>query len=187
MSLFDPNVPTGLIKFNSDYKNVQNNMQQLDTSFGIDHYLFSDQTANNGFHNKITLPLIVGSAHPSTSAAETKIYCMQDSANLGLLDYSRGPNNAPTSPLTSLQSQTAGLTVNAGLTTNVLYVRAVTSGKRFGGFFVDWDGSAWATSNNFVSTNSIATSITANILKIKNNDTVPATNLFWTLQILRVN
>lgn len=51
-STFNPLVPTGLLNLSVDYKNLQLNFQQLDTSFGVDHIKFSI-TPNNGFHTCI--------------------------------------------------------------------------------------------------------------------------------------
>ena len=56
MSLFDPHVPTGIVKLSFDYKNIKNNMQQLDTSFGVNHTLFS-ATPNNGKHTFVEMPI----------------------------------------------------------------------------------------------------------------------------------
>lgn len=55
MSIYQPGVPTGLVNLDVDYQNVQNNFQQLDTSFGVDHVTFSSQTAQNGYHTSIHL------------------------------------------------------------------------------------------------------------------------------------
>jgi hypothetical protein len=51
-STFNPLVPNGLLNLSVDYKNLQLNFQQLDTSFGKDHIKFSI-TPNNGYHTVI--------------------------------------------------------------------------------------------------------------------------------------
>ncbi len=53
MPTYQPNIPTGTVPFNQDYLNVQGNFQVADTSFGTDHYAFSDATSNNGYHKVI--------------------------------------------------------------------------------------------------------------------------------------
>ena len=53
MSTFNPLIPTGTVNLNVDYKNIQLNFQQLDTSFGKDHYAFSNNTTNNGYHKVV--------------------------------------------------------------------------------------------------------------------------------------
>lgn len=56
MSSYQPNIPTGLVNLDVDYKAIQNNFSQADNSFGIDHFKFSDQTGSNGYHNLIHQP-----------------------------------------------------------------------------------------------------------------------------------
>lgn len=56
MSLYNPLIPTGLINLDQDYINIKNNFQQADTTFGQNHFKFSDQTANNGKHSFAQFP-----------------------------------------------------------------------------------------------------------------------------------
>ena len=77
MSTFNPLIPTGLVYLSSDYKNLQNNFQQLDTSFGINHFLFSNQTANNGKHTFVEM--VNNTSIPgSLAAGEATLYSIQD-------------------------------------------------------------------------------------------------------------
>lgn len=55
MSTYNPNVPTGIVPLDQDYKNLQLNFQQADNSFGIDHLKFSNNTTQNGFHTVVHL------------------------------------------------------------------------------------------------------------------------------------
>lgn len=55
MSTYQPGIPTGTVNLDIDYDNIQKNFQQLDTSFGVDHVTFSNQTAQNGYHESIHL------------------------------------------------------------------------------------------------------------------------------------
>lgn len=55
MSSYQPGIPTGFVDLDTDYANIQGNFQQLDTTFGIDHTTFSNQTAQNGYHTNIHL------------------------------------------------------------------------------------------------------------------------------------
>ena len=55
MSSYQPGIPTGLVNLDVDYQNIQNNFQQLDTTFGIGHTLFSNNTAQNGYHRNIQM------------------------------------------------------------------------------------------------------------------------------------
>lgn len=52
---------------------IRGNFQQANTSFGIDHYSFSDLTANNGKHKFVHLPEQSPNG-PSTAANEGAIY-----------------------------------------------------------------------------------------------------------------
>ncbi len=109
VTVFRRNVPQIFDHLNFSQGDLLNNNRSLDQSFGVDHYTFSNATANNGKHNQLTTPKVLNalptaSGHPNTIAAEPKIYAMQDSDNLGVLNYSRGPLNAVPTPLTSIQS-----------------------------------------------------------------------------------
>lgn len=116
---FNPAIPQPFHLLSNSQNDLLTNMSALDTSFGIDHYKFSDATSNNGFHNTVTTPLIVGSAHPATAAGIPKLYAMQDSANLGVIQYSRGPNSAVPSPVTSLHSPSAAISMSQNTPVNV--------------------------------------------------------------------
>lgn len=106
MTTFNPNKPQPGDKLNKSQLDLLLNNQQLDISFQEDHYTFSNGTTNNGKHNQMTTPLIDPPAHHTTAPDEPKIYAMQDSANLGVLQYSRGGSDAVPTPLTSLHSGT---------------------------------------------------------------------------------
>jgi hypothetical protein len=55
MSTFQPSIPTGTVKLSEDYTNIQQNFNQLDVTFGVDHVTFSNQTAQNGYHKDLHL------------------------------------------------------------------------------------------------------------------------------------
>jgi hypothetical protein len=54
MTSYQPGIPTGTVNLDTDYKNIQNNFGQLDTTYGSDHVAFS-QAPNNGYHKVIRL------------------------------------------------------------------------------------------------------------------------------------
>jgi len=54
MTSYQPGIPTGTVNLDVDYQNLQNNFQQLDTTYGTDHVAFS-QAINNGYHTAIHL------------------------------------------------------------------------------------------------------------------------------------
>lgn len=53
---FNPNIPQPSDLLSDSQGDLLGNMSQLDTSFGVDHFAFSNLTSNNGFHQKVTLP-----------------------------------------------------------------------------------------------------------------------------------
>jgi hypothetical protein len=71
MSSYNPLAPNGKIKLSLDYKNLQNNFSQADTTFGLNHYQFSNQTANNGKHKFVEM---VAQAKPTILAGEGALY-----------------------------------------------------------------------------------------------------------------
>lgn len=53
MSMYQPLIPTGTVNLDVDYLSIRDNFTQLDTSFGVDHVTFSNQTSQNGYHESI--------------------------------------------------------------------------------------------------------------------------------------
>ena len=139
-STYNPSVPTGRVKLDSDYANVQKNFSQLNITYGTDHYAYDDQTANNGYHNTVTTPAYtnptsVVKATPPTTGTNPILYGFQPlsadngstTTNLGILQYSRGPSNAVPTPVTMLQSQAAAIDLpNTNSTTNVFDFNGMT-------------------------------------------------------------
>lgn len=184
---------------------ILNNFSSADTSFGVDHYAFSDTTGDSGKHDQVTTPLIVGSAHPSTAASEPKFYGMQDSANLGVIQYSRGPSDAVPTPLTKLQSPAAGFNLAASATSNILdftglpnallqtfivATRTSSGNRQLQIAFVRWESTGTLFTINQVLKTDTATGAvafnTGNILQVKNNGTTERSNIFWTVEFLRI-
>src|SRR6185312_10483429 len=54
MTMYQPGIPTGTVTLDVDYQNLQDNFQQLDTTYGVDHIKYS-QSTNNGYHTAIHL------------------------------------------------------------------------------------------------------------------------------------
>lgn len=71
-SIYQPSIPTGLVDLDQDYQNIQNNFQQLDTTFGVDHTTFSNNTAQNGYHTVVHL--IPQSGTPATTASAGQLF-----------------------------------------------------------------------------------------------------------------
>lgn len=79
-STYDPNAPTGLVNLDVDYQSLQLNFQQANISFGINHYPFTDNTANNGKHKFVEMPILTG-IPPGLASAEFTLYSKNVSGN----------------------------------------------------------------------------------------------------------
>ncbi len=184
---------------------LANNTNLSDDSFGVDHYKFSDLTANNGFHNRVTTPLIVGAAHPTTDATHEIFYCMQDSAEVGLLQYSRGISNAVPTPVTCLQSPTTPISLLVGMTTNVadfknisnaMFTLHMSNMSTTNSYVSEWTGWWLLSANTFLLTQVAANgpnsarapqaTSTGSILQVIAPGTVNLPNVFWTLRFHRI-
>lgn len=112
--VFNPNRPIASENLSDSQPLLLSNNQALDNSFGVDHYKFSNATGNNGFHNQVTTPPFVDSpptGNPPVTTANPILFAFQQTANLGVLQYSRGPNNAVITPLTRLYSPSTPLSI----------------------------------------------------------------------------
>ncbi len=160
----------------------------------IDHYGVSDLTSNNGFHNQTTMPLIIGAAHPTTTTY-CRMYAMQDTAPLGLLNYSRGPNSATPTPLTNIYSSSSPITlINLGSAVNMLDFTGITLAmvtvKAFNATspsngYTCWQSIYW-TGSAFIGTggSGLGTTSSGSVLQLRfNSGGGPAsiTNVYWTL------
>jgi hypothetical protein len=184
-------------------------MSSLDTVFGIDHYKFSDLTANKGFHNTVTQPLYVTNPPtglPPITTTNPIIYAFQDSGPAGVLQYSRGPTNAVPTPLTSLQSAATPLSITHGMSVNIFdftgLARAFAffSGSdtaslatvnltRFSSFVI-WTGSVLRVGTMLATTFSLDIQPIAvgNILTLQNSAVANNyASIFWTLNFLRLS
>lgn len=197
---FNPNIPTAPQKLSVSQPLLLANNQQLDTSFGVDHYKFSDATANNGFHNSVTTPEYSTSTDPVT-VANPVFYAMENTVNLGLLQYSRGPNDATPTPVTSLHSTLAPSSIAPSSSINILDFTgisiAICSFYCYGlqnvtflraEYLVIYRFNVSAITSIFkvVGTDNLI-SFNGDILKMNNsNMAFPITDLFWTLKLHRV-
>ncbi len=199
MTVYQPLIPTGTVNLDVDYLNIQGNFQQANVVYGTDHYPFDNATSDQGFHNQVTTPPYVASPPtglPPATAANPILYSFQQYPALGVLQYSRGPSNAVPSAITNLNSSSTGINLIAGATTNVLdftgfsfaicvlYAVNAVVAPNFTNVTqpIYWSNNAF---NTFSSGALIATN-SGNILQVKNNSPGTFTNVFWTLQIIRV-
>lgn len=178
-----------------------NNNNGADDSFGIDHYKFSDLTANNGFHNKVTTPAYV--ATPPTGLAPVTItapifYSFQDLAAIGVIQYSRGPSNAVPTPVTSLQSSSVAFPMAPSTSVNILNFSGLTAAicnvYAFGTntlatitsatATVYWNGTTMSVSTQ---TGGLQFGASGSTLVLVTSPATTLTDVRWTLNFERIN
>lgn len=191
--------PISTDNLNVSAPQIRGNFTQANTSFGMNHYAFNDQTANNGKHSVIQTPL-QGSV-PSTVSSEPAIYAYQDSANIGVINYSRGPSDAVPSPITVLQSPVTPITLTGISNTTVMnfsgLARAMCSLYAFANGLgslntamyanVYWDGTTVAIINNTAAFPALSIKSSGSQLIISNSDGEDIFEVFWSLQMLRLS
>ena len=152
MTVYDPNVPTGIVPLNQDYKNLQGNFSKADTSFGTDHVAFSINTNRNGYHKVIHLvPFSTTGSNPpnnypvtppatintigqlfgagTNDGINTDIALMYLSGNGNLIQMTR--NFVPTSAQNGATFLPGGLILQWGLTATVGGTYTVTFPQPF--------------------------------------------------------
>lgn len=199
MALFIPTIPQANDNLDFSQGQLLTNNAGLDTVFGIDHYTFSDATANKGFHNQVTTPSHIG-GHPATGANPI-LYSMQDSAFLGVIQYSKAPNLLaadPSSPITMKQSPLTASTVPgpgllgifdfSGLTRSLaILVAADTTTNNKAVAFVVWTtvpGNS-LTVATIVGSSALFAAVSGTTLILQNTTGTPQANVYWTLQFMR--
>lgn len=187
------------------------NMSQLDTSFLVDHYTFSDLTANNGKHNKVTTPGFV-TIPPSvpvvepTTTTDPIFYGFEPldaggapTTSLGLLQYSRGINNAVPTPVTELHSPVTPLSFTSPATLTILdftgiprafctlYAMNTSAPLAFSETLIVWTGTVFIITRIDGTSGELIAINTGNILKLSNNNVTPTNSVFWTLRMHRLS
>lgn len=215
MSLFIPTIPTSGQNLDFSQGQLLNNNAGLDTVFGVDHYKFSDATANKGFHNKVTTPQFylnstIPPVYPTVSPITTSnpiFYAFQPTdgsgtptTNLGLLQYSKGTSNAVATPVTSIQSAATATVINASSTSAVFDFTGI------GGAFCILVAADFVIVNKQIIayvifngttlniqtllSNSLPIGFTATaagkVLQLNNTSGGAYSNIYWTLQFLRI-
>lgn len=200
MAVYQPGIPTGTVDLDIDYLNLQGNFTQANIVYGTDHYPFDNATPNQGFHNVVTTPPVVNSPPdglPPVTTTNPKMYGYEQYGALGVLQYSRGPNNAVPTPITKLNSPSTPLVIGPGSPTNVLDFAGVNLAlcnlyacdftgpfTRRTEAFVVWNGSA-LTIDTITATGMSANS-SGSILRLGTSGGVVLTNVYWTLDLVRV-
>jgi len=177
---------------------IRTNFSTANTVFNKDHYAFSDLTGNAGHHQVIQSPVQSAHAIPTTNP---ELYGMQDSSNIGVLQYSRAPSqttgNALPTPLSSFSSPIVGQTLANGSSVNILDFSGLTLCIANVYAFstvtiyplsttVFWKGSSFAYFP-YSTSNSVALTDSGSTLSIKNisgNDFTAS--LYWTIEFVRI-
>lgn len=216
MSLFIPTIPEPDDNLDFSQKQLLSNNAGLDTVFGIDHYNFSDASSNKGFHNEVTTPVFTAapptppytpSVTPPITTTNPILYAFQQTTPIGAIQFSRGPSNAVPSPLTRLNSTAAATVLNSVSTLNLLdftglnqaYVKVYAyNSLDMGGFQANieatcfWSAAIPAFIINIVTDTSLTTPIgftiqsSGNILQLKNTSGSNYLNVYWTIELIRV-
>lgn len=203
MPSYQPNIPTGTVRLDVDYQNLQGNFEQANIVYGTDHYPFDNATANQGFHNVVTTPPYVEdppTGLPPVTAANPKAYAFQQYAALGVLQYSRGPNNAVPTPLTSLHSAATAITVTQSINVNILdftgiaraickaYVMDTTDASSTTKTTAEvyWTGAGFYINQSQTNPGSIGFTSSGNVLQIRASTTATVNNVYWTVQFIRI-
>ncbi len=192
MPTYQPTKPADTDFLAQSAGDIRGNFTQANTVYGTDHYAFDNVSSNQGFHNTVTTPLVVGSAHPATAANIPKIYAMQDLAAFGVLQYSRGGNNASPTPLTNINSG-AAFALNA--TIAILDISGVTA-CILEGYAIGVQGQTRGTQATFIYDGSLQMSTVTNIngtaLQFSVAGTIisltgtACTNVYWTIKPIRI-
>lgn len=200
MSVYQPGIPTGTVNLDVDYLNIQGNFTQANVVFGTDHYPFDNATANKGRHNLVTTPVVVNNPPtglpPTTASTYCRLYAFQQYAAMGILQYSRGPSNALPTPLTSLHGGPVSLA--AAATTNIMDFAGITRASCNLVAFNDTNTSTKNPVNTTIifsqgvlnvttgTPGSLSAAASGTILQLKNNTSGTLSNVYWTLQFVRV-
>lgn len=203
MAVYQPGIPTGTVNLDVDYLSIQGNFQQANVVYGTDHYPFDNATPNQGFHNVVTTPPVVNNPPdglpPATGAGILKIYAYQQYGALGPLHYSRGPNNAVPTALTKLNSSSSPIVLAPAATTNVLDFTGMTFGictiyatdltspttAKIQALVI-WNGSSISINVLTSGVNLLVAQAAGNILQLRNNGGVALNNVYWTLEVIRI-
>jgi|GEM_PF-5858590 len=102
MSGYTPNIPASSDRPSQSQGQILNNFQTLESTYGIDHYPFTDATVNQGKHKKVTFP--AQASDPTTLAGELALFAKNVGGDLGL--YVREASNGQISQLFSSISST---------------------------------------------------------------------------------
>jgi|SRR5665213_1876822 len=179
---------------------ISNNFAQLNTSFSVDHYPYANPVATNGFHNQVTTPTKgTTSASDPTTTTNPIFFANQYTTPLGVLQFSRGPSNSVSTPVTSLMSTSAAFSMAPSATVNVLDFTGINiamcelffmnANATFAAaqFNIFWTG-AVLNVRSVDRTGLIIAQASGNILQLSNTSpSITYSNVYWTLKLQRIS
>lgn len=172
---------------------IQQNFLTANTVFDIDHYPFNDSTANKGFHHTVTSPDQVTAPVTTT---EPKMFGLQVTAPIGVLQFSKGPSNAVPNPITFLYG--GPVSINNLATSNVLDFAGVARAYCILTAFNDTNTTLKNPASVIVvysqgvfsslpaAAGSLGAFASGTILQLKNNTGGTLGNVYWQLQFIRL-
>lgn len=202
MPSYTRDVPTATQFQSVSQSIIKDNFNSIDDTFRVDHYGFS-ATPNIGQHRQVTTPDLT--IHPPNGATPIIYAKNEGTTNLGLLQYSKGPNRTiegdqVSSPLTFIQSPQTPISLTAGQRTIVFNFNGITrafcrvyaanfaSPHKYNFASVVWDGP----NTNFNINLEVSTSLNLDIdasgsnLRVGNTSGGTLNNIYWTLTFLRI-
>jgi len=195
---FNPNIPNATDLISNSQGALLANNGFLDSSFGTDHYQFSDATSNNGKHKILQMP---GQSTIPTSTVDPLFYSyLQPAGSIGTLQYVQGVSPSPAqvqSPITPIQSSATGITIPANSSIDVfnfgssiycygylIGVGKLASGPSAGLPFISTDEFFWTGS---AGTTAIGRFFFSGAqLKMNDSAGVGSNNVSWTLVFNRI-
>ena len=151
----------------------------------------------------VTTPIVVNNppdALPPATAANPKLYGFQQYAALGVLQYSRGPNNAVPTPVTFINSPSTALSISVGFPIDILDFTGITRAYcklyamntaatfSYSQTTIVWNGSSFTTINREDGTTGLLiASSSGNILRLGNSNILLTNAVYWTLEIKRLD
>lgn len=183
-------------KQNATQSQIRTNFQLINTVFGTDHYAVDDLTGNAGHHQVIESP--AQSSH-ATTTTNPAIYGFEDSANIGVLQYSRAPSNAVPTPLTGFCSVSTPISMGATSTISLLnfsglsiaivniyaFGEKVSSGNPVSlNTTIYWNGTDFL--NLGSNTLTIYATSSGSTLRLGNSSSGGLINVYWNLQFIRL-
>lgn len=172
---------------------IQQNFLTANTVMDIDHYPFDNVTVNKGFHKTVTSP---NQTIAPVTTTEPKMFGLQVTAPIGVLQFSKGPSNAVPNPITFLYG--GPVSINNLATSNVLDFAGVARAYCILTAFNDTNTTLKNPASVIVvysqgvfsslpaAAGSLGAFASGTILQLKNNTGGTLGNVYWQLQFIRL-